>query len=199
MVSAASGFVRTTGVPPAAGTACSPSDPDPANTMTSSGPQLAPANEPGTWANVWGLVPDSATCFSAPSRVTNPIRSPSGEKNGLLPFSVPASATASKLFSDRRYSLVVVPPPWPTKTSSEPSGESANGAVQESPTRVPGGSVTDSRVVRTTEPVTSERRQTATSDAAPSRATAIALIHARRGCQVVFGGRRPAAETALPA
>src|SRR5262245_8859111 len=199
MVSAVWGFVSTTGVPPAAGTACNPSEPDPANTMTSSRPEVAPANVPGTWVNVRGVVPVSATCLSVPSSVTNPIRSPSGEKNGLLPFSVPAIATASKLFSDRRYSLVV-PPESPTKTSSEPSGDSANGAVQESPIRTPGGNVTDSRVVRTEDAAgASVRSQRAASDAAASRTKAAALIQTRDRRGVRFGSRSAPADTAVPA
>ena len=68
-----------------------------ANTIVSSGPQLAPAELPCVRPSDTGGPPVIDTFLSSPPMAPekNPIQRPSGEKNGLLAPVMPPSGTAS--------------------------------------------------------------------------------------------------------
>ena len=89
---AISTLVTPCGVPPAAGTRCSPPSAASANTITSSGPQLAPYAHRA--AQIFVGAPPEIGTFQSALRDQNPTQRPSGEKNGAAACSVPAIAVA---------------------------------------------------------------------------------------------------------
>src|SRR5512138_958220 len=91
--------------------------------MFPSAPHAAPAVTGGTWEIRIGAPPASGTFFNSVV-VKKPSHSPSGEKNGANPPSVPAIGSAADASSARRYNRTT-PRLAARKTTVRPSGETA--------------------------------------------------------------------------
>ena len=96
----ASGAANSSGVPPEDGTRRSPELIVQAKTIDPSGSQVPPSVTGGTDAIVTGAPPAKESFFNSRD-VKKPSHSPSGEKKGLKPPSVPAMTVASGRSSAR--------------------------------------------------------------------------------------------------
>src|SRR5580704_3125907 len=86
----------------------------------------APPPPPDESHNVMGGPPDTAIFLSFPS-AKNPRKRLSGDQNGRMAPSVPASGCAVSASSDRTHRRDLPPALLPTKAIRSPSGETASG------------------------------------------------------------------------
>src|SRR5215813_6459431 len=120
-------FVTGAGAPPDSETLYKPSKKPGANTMTPCGLQVPPRPKGASQRGSAGP-PSTAIFFSFRSESEKKaIHRPSGDQNGNVALSVPSSACAVKLFSDRTQMREMPLASVATKASFVPSALSVTG------------------------------------------------------------------------
>src|SRR5262245_59316803 len=166
--------------PPSAGTRDNPTLFAGVIRIESSGSHASPRGV-NTLASATGAPPSMASFFNWPS-AKKPMNLPSGEKNGLVAFSVPARGTDSKRSSrlrNNRTTFSVLP----TKTRLCPSGDKVTDDPRPTQIVVSGGNVMTERTGSIGCTLSPERavKSSATAAAAtlPTRNAASGMLHER--------------------